>query len=341
MERKRAKIIFAIVFLLIFSLCTGKSGERPEQSTGLSGIVTIDGSSTVFPITQAIAEEFQIANPGIKVTVGISGTGGGFKKFCNGEVDINDASRPIRESEIEACEKNGISFIELPVAFDGIAVVANPANDWVSCLKVSELREIWKPGSKVKKWSDIRQGFPEGEIKLVGPGTDSGTFDYFTKAIVGEEHSQRSDYLASEDDNVLVQAVANEKYALGYFGYAYYAENKDKLKLIAVDDENPDNGNACVYPSEETISNGLYQPLSRPLFIYINRESADKPEVKAFVRFYLENAAKLVPEVGYVALPQKAYQLALKRFEERKTGSIFSGGSEVGVSIEEILEKES
>lgn len=335
---KAILLAFSIFILLMFSLCTGKGGG---QSQAMGGIVAVDGSSTVYPITQAMAEEFQRANPGVKVTVGISGTGGGFKKFCNGETDISDASRPIKKSEIEACEKNGIDFIELPVAFDGISIVVNPGNDWVNCLKVSELREIWKPESRIKKWRDIRENFPDAEIELVGAGTDSGTFDYFTKAIVGEEHVQRSDYLASEDDNVLVKAVATEKYALGYFGYAYYKENKDKLKLVAIDDENPKNGDGCIYPSEETISKGLYQPLSRPIFIYVSKASADKPEVQAFVRFYMENAKSLVPETGYVPLPERAYELALKRFNKRKTGSIFSGGSQVGVSIEEILERES
>lgn len=301
-------------------------------------IVAIDGSSTVYPITEAVAEEFQKVHRDIKVTVGISGTGGGFKRFVRGETDINNASRPIKASEIEACQQNGIEFIELPVAFDAIAVVVNARNTWVDYLTVEELRKIWEPEAQGKqlRWSDIRPGWPDKPITLFGPGVDSGTFEYFTEAIVGEAGKSRGDYVASEDDNVLVQGVSQDEYALGYFGLAYYLENQDILKAVPID-----NGNGPCAPTPENVENGMYQPLSRPLFIYVNRKSADREEVEKFVTFYLENAADLVKEVGYVPLPRKAYELALERFKKRIPGSVFGGhGATVGVSIEEILQKE-
>ena len=321
---------------------TPTTGAKPMQQTQkISGAIKVDGSSTVYPITEAAAEEFQKLYPGVRVTVGISGTGGGFKKFCNGETDISDASRPIKQKEIDACAAKGVDFIEIPIAFDGLSVVVNPANDWIGeGMNVAELREIWKPDSKVTKWSDVRPHWPEEKIFLVGADPDSGTFDYFTNAIVGKERASRSDYTASADDNVLVQAIAGEKYALGYFGYGYYVENQDKLKLVAIDDGNPNNGAGYIKPNPETISKGVYQPLSRPIFIYVSTKSADKPEIEEFVRFYLTDGRPLVKEVGYVRMPDKAYELGLKRFEERKTGSIFSGGSQVGVSIEELLARE-
>ncbi len=303
------------------------SGASADQK--IAGMVKADGSSTVFPITEAVAEEFQKAYPGVKVTVGISGTGGGFKKFGPGETDISNASRPIKPSERDLCAKSGVEFIELPVAYDGLSVLVNPKNDWAKSMTVAELKKIWEPESKVKLWSDVRKGWPARPIKLYGAGHDSGTFDYFTEAINGKEKACRSDFTASEDDNVLVQGIAGDVDALGFFGFAYYVENQDKLKLVAVD-----GGNGPVLPSDETINNGSYKPLSRPIFIYVNRKAADRPEVQAFVKFYLDNMATLVKEVGYVALPEAITALARKRFEARKTGSIYEGASISGMTLE-------
>lgn len=327
-----------VVSLLVFVLaaCGGnnESTTTTEGGAELSGNILIDGSSTVFPISEAVAEEFGLENPNVRVSVGVSGTGGGFKKFCAGETDISDASRPIKQSEIEQCQANGIEFIELPVAFDGLTVVVNPENDWATCMTVDELKMIWEPSAQgvITKWSQVRPDWPDETLSLYGPGTDSGTFDYFTDAIVGEEGASRGDYTASEDDNVLVQGVANDKYALGYFGFAYYIENQGKVKAVAID-----GGNGCVEPTVETINNGTYQPLSRPIFIYVSTKALERPEVEAFVNFYLDNAATLAEEVGYVGLPEKAYELAKERVAQRITGSVFSGGSQVGVSIEDLL----
>ncbi|MBI5194361.1 MAG: PstS family phosphate ABC transporter substrate-binding protein [Nitrospirae bacterium] len=307
-------------------------------------IIKIDGSSTVFPITEAVAEEFQKVVKGqTKVTVGISGTGGGFKKFCAGETDISDASRPIKPSEVELCKKNDIEYIELPVAYDGLAVMVNPKNNWVDYMTVKELKKIWEPAAqgKIKKWNQIRPNWPDKEIHLFGPGVDSGTYDYFTEAVVGKEHSSRGDYTSSEDDNVLVQGIATDTSALGFFGVAYFENNKDRLKLVAIDDENDANGKGPFLPEYDNVVNGIYQPLARPLFIYVNRKTADKTEVKNFVDFYLKNSGTLSKEVGYISLPAKAYDLVLRRFEKHTTGSVFGGhGSEVGVKIEQLLQKE-
>jgi phosphate transport system substrate-binding protein len=305
-----------------------------------AGLVKVDGSSTVYPITEAVAEEFQKANKGkTKVTVGISGTGGGFKKFCRGETDISDASRPILKQEMEVCKKAGIEYIELPVAFDALTVVVNPKNTWANELTVAELKKMYEPAAqgKVMNWNQIRAGFPNAPLKLAGAGADSGTFDYFTEAIVGKAKSSRGDYLASEDDNVVVQFVERDVNAIGYFGLAYYEENKGKLKAVAIklDDKSP-----AVLPSVETVNKGTYQPLSRPIFIYVNRKSADNPEVAAFVEYYLKNGAKLSKEVGYVDLPAKAYTMALENFKKRKIGTAFGGEAEVGVSVEELLTRE-
>jgi phosphate transport system substrate-binding protein len=314
---------------IVVTACGGGEGGSAEPA-----IVTIDGSSTVFPITEAVAEEFQRAHPDVRVTVGISGTGGGFKKFTVGETDINDASRIIKSSEVELAEQNGIGYIELPVAFDGISVVVNPENTFVDYLTVEELQQIWEPGSSVERWSEVRAGWPDEEIALYAPGTDSGTFDYFTEAINGESGAVRQDFTASEDDNVLVQGVAGDPNALAFFGYAYYIENTDKLKIVPIDP-----GDGAVAPSEVTINDGTYRPLSRPIFIYVSTEAAERPEVQAFVTFYLENAADLVGEVGYVALPDAAYEAALARFDNRVTGSAFSADTK-GKSIAEILRTE-
>jgi phosphate transport system substrate-binding protein len=307
-------------------------------------MVKIDGSSTVYPITEAVAEEFLSAKRGrIRVTVGISGTGGGFKKFCRGETDISDASRPIKPSEVKLCRKNGIEYIELPIAYDGIAIIVNPHNEWVDYITVRELKKIWKPEAqgRVMKWSQARKGWPDKEIHLFGAGVDSGTYDYFTEAIVGKEGASRGDFTASEDDNVLVQGIATDRFALGFFGLAYYEENRDKLKLVPVDDGDDSNGKGPILPTPETVSKGIYQPLSRPIFIYVSKHSADKPEVKEFVEFYIKNAGMLSKEVGYIPLPEEAYGLVLKRFLNRVTGSIFAGeGSKVGIKIEDLLQKE-
>ncbi len=268
----------------------------------LSGTIEIDGSSTVFPITEAVAEEFRKLYPRMRINVGISGTGGGFKRFTAGETQISDASRPIKATEKEQASKNGIEWIEMPVAYDGLSVLVNVKNTWTVSMTTAELKKLWEPGSTVKRWNQIRSGWPDQPINLYGPGTDSGTFDYFTEAINGKEDASRPDYTASEDDNVLVQGIAGDPNALGYFGYAYYVENKNKLKLVAID-----GGSGPVLPSEETIRNGAYKPLSRPIFIYINKAALARPEVKELVRFYMTKGPDLVAEVGYVPLPSGAY----------------------------------
>ena len=282
-----------------------------QPSERLSGTVEVDGSSTVFPISEAMAEEFGKEARDVRVTVGVSGPGGGFKRFCSGETDINDASRPIRDSEAQACGDAGVEWTELKIAFDGLSVLVNPDNDFVDCLTVEELKRVWEPDSRMKSWNGVRPEFPDQHLSLYGPGTDSGTFDYFTEAIVGKEDASRSDYTASEDDNTLVQGVAGDKGALGYFGFAYYEENSDKLKLVAVD-----GGSGCVLPSAETIRNGTYAPLSRPLFLYVKKAALQRPEVASFLRFYLENASLLVEDVGYVPLPDADYQEGLTALEE-------------------------
>ncbi len=317
----------------------------PTQAPELAGDILVDGSSTVYPITEAMAEEFGKLHPKVRVTVGISGTGGGFKKFCNGETDISNASRPIKPSEVELCTQNNIEYIELPVAYDGLAVLVNPANDWVDYMTVAELKKIWQPEAQgvIMRWNQVRPEWPDEELHLYGAGTDSGTYDYFTQAIVGEEGASRGDFQASEDDNVLVQGIYGDRLALGFFGLAYYEENQDKLKLVPIDDENPDNGAGSILPTVETVNNGTYQPLSRPIFIYVRKEAAERPEVQAFIEFYLDvqNATQLVREVGYIPLPETIIRQAQARFQNRKLGSIFAGlGSQVGVTLEELLQAE-
>ncbi len=303
-------------------------------------IISIDGSSTVYPITEAVAEEFQKANRSIKVTVGISGTGGGFKKFCRGETQISDASRPIKSSEVEACRAERIRYIEIPVAFDGLAIMVNTKNDWVDHVTVKELKKLWEPEAqgKVMLWSDIREGWPQEEIHLFGPGVDSGTYDYFTEAIVGKEHSSRGDFTASEDDNVLVQGIATDRLALGFFGLAYYEHNKDKLKLVAVDNENDADGQGPILPTFETVANGTYKPLARPIFIYVSAQASENQIIQEFVKFYIANTMELVKEVGYIPLPQTVHDLVLKRFEQRKFGSVyFDKDKAKGKSLEQLL----
>ncbi|MCH7593369.1 MAG: PstS family phosphate ABC transporter substrate-binding protein [Chloroflexi bacterium] len=277
------------------------AGLLATDST-LTGTIEIDGSSTVFPISQAVAEEFRKVHPNVRVPVGVSGTGGGFKRFVVGETDISNASRSIKAIEIEKAAENGVEFIEIAVGFDGLSLVANPANRFLECLTTAELRSIWEPGSQVDRWSEVRDGFPDRKFRLYGPDTDSGTFDYFTLAIVGKEDASRSDYSASADDNVLIRGVAGDKNALGYFGFAFYSSSPDRLKLIAVD-----SGSGCIYPSPQTINDGSYSPLSRPMFIYVNVASLQRVEVVEFVNFYLDNATALVQEVGYVPLPEALY----------------------------------
>jgi phosphate transport system substrate-binding protein len=306
----------------------------------LAQVVKVDGSSTVYPITEAVAEDFQKAKKNqIKVTVGISGTGGGFKKFCRGETDISDASRPILKKEMDDCRAAGIEYYELPVAFDALTVVINPKNTFIKALTVEELKRMWEPGAqgKVTRWNHVNPAWPDAPLKLFGAGSDSGTFDYFTEAIVGKAKSSRGDYTASEDDNVLVQGVARDANAIGYFGYAYYLENKDKLRAVPIVEK---AGKAPVAPSLESVINGSYQPLARPIFIYVSARSLARPEVKEFVEYYLKNGAKLSREVKYVPLPDKAYPMAWNNLVKGKTGTVFGGEAEVGVTIDELLKRE-
>ncbi len=279
------------------------AGTAPTAPAArLSGTIEVDGSSTVFPITQAVAEEFRKGQPGVQINVGVSGTGGGFKRFTTGETDISDASRPIKDGEREAAAANNVRFIELRVGTDGLSVMVNPANDFVECLSVEELNAIWKPGSDVNNWSQVRAGFPDQRLRLYGPDTDSGTFDYFTEEINGDAQVSRSDYTASADDNVLVQGIAGDRGALGYFGYAYYQENQGMLKAVGVD-----GGDGCVEPETATIEDGSYSPLSRPMFIYVNTASLRRPEVQAFVEYYMDNGYELTAEVGYVPVARSVY----------------------------------
>jgi phosphate transport system substrate-binding protein len=302
--------------------------------------VLIDGSSTVFPISEAMAEEFQ-KTTGIRVVVGVSGTGGGFKKFCRGETNISGASRPIRTEEMELCKENGIEFIELPIAIDALSNIVHPSNSWADCMTVEELKIVWEPEAqdKIKNWNQIRADFPDAPLKLFGAGVDSGTYDYYTAAIVGKEHSSRGDYTATEDDNVTIQGVAGDVHALGFLGLAYVEENRDKVKTVKM--KQPDG--TCVEPSVETARDGSYQPLSRPLFFYVNKAHADEHDhVRKFVEFVMDakHGTELVAEVGYVPLPEKAFELGQKKFADRKTGTYFAGGSKIGVTIEELLASE-
>ena len=281
----------SLTAVVVLAACGGGGDAGGD---GLTGEVIIDGSSTVFPIAEAVAEEFQIAHQGVRVSVGVSGSGGGFSRFCAGETDISNASRPMRESEAEDCEANGIEFTELPLAVDGLSVIGNPANEFLQCLTVDELRRIWEPNSSVTTWRDVRAEWPAEDIALYGPGTDSGTFDYFTETIMGESGASRADFQASEDDNILVQGVSGDRYALGYLGYAYVVENRDRLKLVEVD-----GGEGCVEPNDETIDSGAYQPLSRPLFIYVKHAALARPAVRQFMEFTLENAPEVVPSTGF------------------------------------------
>lgn len=332
-------LIFTSLFALALFIFSAKVFAQGPS------IIKVDGSSTVYPITEAVAEEFQAEYKNKwKVTVGISGTGGGFKKFCRGEIDVQNASRPILAEEMKACKISGMNFYELPIAFDATAVVVNPKADWINDITVGDLKKIWEPAAegKIKKWNQVNAKWPDRNLALYGAGSDSGTFDYFTEAIIGKSKSSRGDYTASEDDNTLVTGIANDINALGYLPYSYYEANKSRLKVLAIIGGEKSPGKLKgVLPSKETVESGMYFPLSRPLLIYVSEKSFQKPEVKAFTEFYLKNAGKMAAEVKYVALPAKAYTMTQKNLENKKLGTLFSGHSEVGMKIEDLLKKES
>ncbi len=300
----KSALIFSSLALGVLLLTVVGCGGRDDDDVTLTGTIEIDGSSTVYPISEAVAEEFNKLHGKVRVNVGVSGTGGGFKRFIIGETDISGASRLIRNpKETSEAEANGIEYVELRLGTDGLSVMVNSSNDFVDCLTTDELKRIWEPGSKINNWSQVRAGFPDQKMRLYGPDTDSGTFDYFTDEIMGEVQLSRADYTASADDNVLVQGIAGDKGSLGYFGYAYYRENEDKLKVLAVD-----SGSGCVKPSPETITSAEYSPLSRPLFIYVNIGSYKMTEVKALVDFYMDHGPELTNEVGYVSSDVSVYE---------------------------------
>ena len=325
--------------------CGGGGGNQPQgEGGGSSSIgITADGSSTVFPIAEAMAEEYGKDNPNDRPpTVGISGTGGGFQKFCTGETDISNASRPIRATEIAACQKAGVEYIELPVAYDGLAIVVNPKNSWATTITVEELKKLWAPEAqgKVMRWSHVRASWPDREIRLFGAGVDSGTYDYFTEAIVGKEGASRGDFTSSEDDNVIVQGVSDDELAIGFLPLAYVEQNRERLKMVPVEDGKPDNGAGPITASAQTVRDGTYQPLSRPLFVYVARKAADRPEVQKFIGMFFTRT-DLVREVGYIELTPAIYDMAKKHFADRKVGTAFgSGGSQVGMTLEALLAKE-
>jgi phosphate transport system substrate-binding protein len=342
--KHRVRVIAVVVCAL--AVGCGGSSNAPQAGEGgeerLSGTIKVDGSSTVYPISEAVAEEFVREHPNVHPTVGISGTGGGFQKFCRGETDISDASRPIRSAEMEACKTAGIEYIELPIAYDGLAIVVHPKNTWATSITTAELKTLWQPEAqgKITRWNQVRSSWPDREIRLFGAGVDSGTFDYFTEAINGKEKASRGDFTSSEDDNVLVQGVSGDEAALGYLPLAYVEQNRSALKLVPVDDGRGDNGEGPITPSAETVRNGTYQPLSRPLFIYVARKAADRPEVQRFVDSYF-TSADLMQEVGYVELTPELYSLARNHFVERKVGTAFgAGGSQVGMTLEALLARE-
>lgn len=334
MQKKLLRFWNRIGILILVLVFTGGCGNHVQTRP----LIKIGGSSTVFPVIEAVAEDFQIARKGtVMVTVGISGTGGGFKKFCRDEIDIVSASRPILSSEMEQCRKSGVQYIEMPIALDALTIAVNPENDWISSMTVAELKKIWEPAAqeKILNWNQINPAWPDAKIKLFGAGADSGTFDYFTEAIVGKAKSSRGDFTASEDDNVLVQGVGSDLYALGFFGFAYYIENQAKLKAVAIN-----NGSADVLPSMATVQDGSYQPLSRPLFIYVNVRSADKPEIREFIMFFMQHAQELVEEVKYFPLKKEFYDLNVKHFLDKTAGTALNGEAGTGVSIEELYKRE-
>ena len=326
MYKSNFKYSLLFLLILVFSSCFKK----------YEGRISIDGSSSVYPLTEAVAEEFRKVNPDIKIMVGVSGTGGGFKKFLRREIDIGNASRPISKGEIDQSRKNGINFIEIPVSYDGMAIIVSPKNTFVDYITVAELKKIWSPESQgnVNTWKQVRDSWPDQPLNLYGAGTSSGTYDYFTLAINGKAKASRGDYTASEDDNILVQGVSSDPNSLGYFGLVYYAENKNNLKLVPV---KATDDSEAVYPTDSTVQFGKYQPLTRPEFIYVNMEAAKKPYVQQFIKFYLENAESLAKEIGYTPLPPEVYQLSYNRFLNGKTGSIFENRSIVGVNLTKAL----
>jgi phosphate transport system substrate-binding protein len=333
-------IVAALLALSLSGCGRDQAGSEPGSASNAVSVIRIDGSSTVFPIAEAVAEEFQTSgNDRVRVTVGLSGTGGGFKKLCRGDTDISNASRPILADEMEKCRVAGIKYLELPIAFDAITVVVNPKNDWVKTLTIADLKKMWEPAAQgqILNWNQVRPEWPDTRLMLFGPGADSGTFDYFTEAVSHKAKASRGDYTASEDDNVLVQGVENNKNALGYFGYAYYAGHKDRMRAVPIERE---GGGSAVLPSIETVVDGSYQPLSRPLFIYVSEAAAKRPDVRKFIEFYLTQGSQLAQEVGFVPLPQKASQLALEHFRNNRLGTVFGGVPEVGVTIDSLLERE-
>ena len=326
-------------FAVLLSGCGGGKEADTAATGGDAPVISVDGSSTVFPIAEAVAEEFQLGRRGrVRVTVGLSGTGGGFKKLCRGDVHISNASRPILKEEMDACRAAGIGYIEIPIAFDAITVVIHPQNDWVKSLSVADLKKIWEPQAQatILRWTQVRREWPDVPLMLFGPGADSGTFDYFTEAIVGKAKSSRGDFTASEDDNVLVQGVEHNTNSLGYFGLAYYVSHKERMRAVPI----VNSKGAAVLPSIGSVTDGSYEPLSRPLFIYVNAAAAKRPEVRQFIEFYLTEGPPLAAEAGFVPLPERASQLALKHFQDGRLGSVFGGTPEVGVTIEELLERE-
>ncbi|HEY0682719.1 MAG TPA: PstS family phosphate ABC transporter substrate-binding protein [Steroidobacter sp.] len=337
----RRLAILALATSVALAGCGKKEGsDSAAAPTGRDApVIRIDGSSTVFPIAEAVAEEFQVGERGaVRVTVGLSGTGGGFKKLCRGDIDISNASRPILAEEMEMCRAAGIGFMELPVAFDAITVVVNVKNDWAKSVTIADLKKMWEPAAQgqVARWNQIRPEWPDAPLMLFGPGADSGTFDYFTEAVMGKAKSSRGDYTASEDDNVLVQGVENNTNALGYFGYAHYASHKDRMRALPIQ---KDDGTQAL-PSNATVLDGTYQPLSRPLFIYVSDKSAQRPEVRKLIEFYLTEGPALAEQVGFVSLPEHAAQMSLEHFKANRLGTVFGGVPEVGVTIDELLKRE-
>lgn len=340
---------FSVLAALMFSACSAPTSSTQTEISGAAGTVTgsdstaksikIDGSSTVYPITNAAVESFKQANPGADIDLAFSGTSGGFRKFCAGETQISNASRPISTEEIETCRQAGVRFVELPIAFDALTVVIHPQNDWATNLTVAELKQIWQPAAQgqIKNWQQVRPTFPDRPLTLYGAGGDSGTYDYFAEAIVGENNT-RGDYTASEDDNVLVQGVSNDPNALGFFGFSYYEENQDKLKAIAIDDS---QGKGAVTPSREAVEKAQYQPLSRPLFLYVNLKASQENEaLRSFVEYYLKNAEQFVTQVDYIPLPREAYEINQVHLYQGAVGTAYEGKPQPYLTIREVLQKE-